>query len=321
VPGPGSTRTQSTRTQSTNRRPTPDNAGEQPDSPATASQRPTPTTAGRRPAPPSRVAGQPDEFLANRTARVANQTTPTLEVFDGFTKVRDFGGPNDRANGINVKYIIKDRQGNMFMFRPADTEAPMRYGPPLGIVQGERYRRGAAAAFIADQLGFETPDVRLGYWNGQKGSLQEWRAGYTKGEDFQADHPQRFDEFWASQQRKDLDAMDYLTAQQDRHAGNIQLRDKGRAGFDLLVIDQDSSFPTSSARFHPTRTLAQLAGHQRPLPDTISKGRADRMRQLDATWPEADLRQWLTKPEVDGARARLTEIITGLNSGTIKVAP
>jgi hypothetical protein len=244
-----------------------------------------------------------------------------MEDISGFIKVRELGGPTDRRNGLSLKYILRDQHGNEFLFKPADTEASMQFGPPLGILQGERYRRAAAAAFVAGQLGVDTPTVRLGEWNGRKGSLQEWRAGYTDGGKFKATNPQRFDEFWASQQRKDFDAMDYLMAQQDRHADNFKLRDKGRAGFDLLAIDQDASFPDSGTRFDPTMSVAQLEPWQRPLPDTIGKGMADRMRQLDANWPEADLRQWLTKPEVDGARARLTEIITGLNSGTTKVAP
>jgi hypothetical protein len=251
---------------------------------------------------------------------VANQTTPTLEIFSGFTQVRQIGGPGGR-DGINVKYILKDQHGDEWMFKPADTEASMNLGPPLGIHRGERYRRAAAAAFIAGQLGIETPAVRLGRWNGMKGSLQQWREGYTKARELKAADSVRFDEFWASQQRKDLDVLDYLIAEQDRHPSNIMLRDNGRGGFDLLAIDQDASFPDSGARFDPETPAADLKGHQRPLPDTISKGLADRVRQLDADWPEADLRQWLTKPEVNGARSRLTEIITGLDNGTIKVAP
>jgi hypothetical protein len=302
APGP-----RTTRTQTPDSRQTPDTADEHPPQAGAANQR-------RAPAP--QVAGSSDKFVANRAARVAQQTHPTLESFDGFTFVLQIGGRGrPPQEGINPKYILADAQGKHWMFKPAAAEEHMRYGPRIGILQGERYRRAAAAAYVADELGIDTPGVRLGEWNGQLGSLQEWRTGFTD-----APRSPRFDEFRDSQQLKDLDALDYVTAQQDRHLGNVQLRDQGQAGFDMLAVDQDASFPTSAQRYDPAYDRNSMS-HQRPIPPTVSKGMADRLRQLYDNWPEAVLRQWLTKAEVDGAYARLTEVITALDTGNLRVAP
>ncbi len=70
----------------------------------------------------------------------------------------------------------------------------MKLGPELGIRTGERWRRALAAAYLAQDLGLNTPYVQLvevrsptgpsGLSNlqqrlvGMVGSLQEWRQGY-----------------------------------------------------------------------------------------------------------------------------------------------
>jgi len=280
-------------------------------------------SAGKGPNTPAtvpKVAGKDDQFVANQAARVANQKSPTLETLSGYTEVKKLGGGTS-GGGINTKHILADRSGKHWLFKPANKESGMLYGPALGIKAGDRWRRAAAAAAIADKLGIDTPGVRLVSWNGQKGSLQEWRPGYQSGNELKAANRARFDEFWGSQQRKDLDAMDYVIAQQDRHMGNVMLKDRGKGkGFDMMAIDQDAAFPTSKRRFDPGNDPQHDRRHyQRPLAGTMSKSMADKVRALDANWPEAELRQWLTKPEVDGARARLKEVVGQLDSGQIAV--
>ena len=101
-------------------------------------------------------------------------------------------GPDD---GINTKYLITTAAGEKWLFKPAAGEANMRFGPELGIRRGERYRRALAAAYLAQGLGLNTPNVQLievGHGPtgpsglsalqrslvGMVGSLQEWRQGY-----------------------------------------------------------------------------------------------------------------------------------------------
>lgn len=279
-----------------------------------------PTPEGQTARRGQKVGGKDDQFLVNKAAQVADRPSPSLEDFSGYQMFKQFGGQGAGGGGINIKYLLRAPDGKFWMFKPARLEERMGYGPAIGIQAGERYRRAAAAAYMADKLGVDTPAVRLGTWNGQKGSLQEWRPGYATAAEVQTTNAQKFQQFWNSQQRKDLDALDYVTAQQDRHTGNVMLKDKPGGGTQVLAIDQDAAFPTSSARFDPKNISTHpRANYQRPLSSTMSNDMARRMRDLDKNWPEADLRQWLTKAEVDGARARLTEIITKLDAGQITV--
>src|SRR5690348_14768389 len=114
--------------------------------------------------------------------------------------------------------------------------------------------------------------------------------------------------------------MDYVTAQQDRHSGNIYLRDRPGGGREVAGIDQDAAFPNSAVRFDP-HVNAGDHRHQRPIPDTVSRAMEGRLRDLARHWPETELRQWLTQDETDGARARLAEIVDGLDNHRITVTP
>jgi hypothetical protein len=267
------------------------------------------------------VAGSPDKFVPHPGSRNAVISAPTAETLQRFTTIRQIGGQGRPAEeGINVKFELRDAGGKRWLFKPANGEVGMRYGTRLGIRQGQRYRRAPAAALIADRLGIPTPKAKVVVYNGQPGSLQEWWTGYEPSSKL-GRGTTAADQFWDSQPRKDLDAMDYVTAQQDRHRGNIYLKEPIHAGAELAAIDQDASFPPTSDRFDPNLPPAKRDNWQRPVPDTLSPQMAARLRSLAAHWPEAELRQWLTKAEADGARVRLQHIVDELAAGRITVTP
>ena len=91
----------------------------------------------------------------------------------------------------------------------------------------------------------------------------------------------------------------------------------------LMLIDQDSSIPADSRRNYEAQEPGR--GHSqkwvRDLPPTVSKQVADKLRGLSERFPEQDLQQWLTQPEIDGLRSRLGVLITKIDSGAIRVVP
>jgi hypothetical protein len=312
-----------TRTPSPAQRPSPPTVGDLPPEPAAPGPAPRSSTTGELGGSTESVlGGSPSKFLPHPTSRSAVSAAPSLEAFDNYTVVRTMGGPNaPTAEGKSYKEVLRDSNGKLWLFKPAGGESNMGFGPPLGIRRYQRYRRAPAAALIAERLGIATPAVKLVTVSGRPGSLQEWWEGYQTVSELKASDRPRFSEFWESQQRKDLDVMDHVIAQQDRHKGNIYVKDRPGGGLDLAAIDQDASFPTGPDRFHPHRTREQLAGWQRELPSTISRDMAGRLRALARNWPEAELRQWLTQPETDGARTRLAQVIAELDAGRITVTP
>jgi hypothetical protein len=304
------------------RTPSPPTVDDLPPGPAAPARRGS-SSAGEFSGPTESVlGGSPGKFLPHAASRAAVSPAPSLERFDNYTLVRTMGGPNaPQAEGKSYKEVLRDSNGKLWLFKPAGGESNMKFGPPLGIQRYQRYRRAPAAALIAERLGIATPEVKLVTVSGRPGSLQEWWTGYQTVSRLKAANRRRFTEFWESQQRKDLDVMDHVIAQQDRHKGNIYVKDKPGGGFDLAAIDQDAAFPTGPERFHPHRTRAELAGWQRELPSTISRDMTTRLRALARHWPEAELRQWLTQPETDGARTRLAQVLAEIDAGRITVTP
>jgi hypothetical protein len=223
------------------------------------------------------------------------------------------------GEGINTKYLLVDAvTGERWLFKPADGEKVMKYGPELGIRTGERWRRALAAAYLAQDLGLNTPYVRLIEMEGVVGSLQEWRQGYEGRPRISNQAQADFDRFWNSRFRHDIDAFDYFIANQDRHKGNVMTRTEDDRPSPML-IDQDSGVPASPERFSKKRTRAELEPWQRDLPPSVSSELADRFHDLAARFPDAELRRWLTDAEVDGLWSRLNEVVDALNSGRIGI--
>jgi hypothetical protein len=130
-------------------------------------------------------------------------------------------------------------------------------------------------------------------------------------------------QFWNSQRRLDMDAFDFFIANQDRNGWNYMIRMEGGEPR-LLLIDQDASIPNEARRNYQSQepgTGHDPEAYVRDLPPTISRDLEQRLRNLEAAFPETELRQWLTQPEVDGLRARLGVLIGKLDSGQIRVVP
>ena len=223
------------------------------------------------------------------------------------------------GEGINTKYLLVDAvTGERWLFKPATGEEGMEFGPELGIQTGERWRRALAAAYLAQDLGLNTPYVRLIEMEGMVGSLQEWRQGYEARPRIRNQAREDFDRFWNSRFRHDIDAFDYFIANQDRHKQNVMIRMEGDRPSTML-IDQDAGIPPSPERFTRMRPRDELEPWQRDLPPSVSSELAGRFRDLAARFPDAELRRWLSDAEVDGLWSRLNEVIDGLNSGRIGI--
>ena len=222
------------------------------------------------------------------------------------------------GEGINTKYLLVDAvTGERWLFKPATGEEPM-YGQELGIQTGQRWRRALAAAYLAQDLGLNTPYVRLIEMEGVVGSLQEWRQGYEARPRIRNQAQADFDRFWNSRFRHDVDAFDYFIANQDRHRRNVMIRMEGDRPSTML-IDQDAGIPPSPERFSRLRPQDELEPWQRDLPPSVSKELAGRFHDLAARFPDAELRRWLTDKEVDGLWSRLNEVVDALNSGRIGI--
>ncbi|HUG48598.1 MAG TPA: hypothetical protein VMP67_09315, partial [Candidatus Limnocylindria bacterium] len=248
-------------------------------------------------------------------ARVPEGLAPAVEhiTWDQWAHIETVG------EGNNLKYILVDATtGERWMFKPAGGEEGMAFGPDLGIETGERWRRALAAAYLSQDLGLETPYVRLVEIDGMVGSLQEWRAGFEARSTIPGPAQANFDAFWNSRFRHDIDAFDYFIANQDRHERNVMIRMEGGRPRRLL-IDQDAGMPPSPERFTAARPRDQLGRWQRDLPPSVSAEVAQRFRELAERFPDAQLRQWLTDAEVDGLWSRLNEVVDDLDSGRIGI--
>jgi hypothetical protein len=237
--------------------------------------------------------------------------------------------PPGSIPGSSERVFLRDANGQLWLFKPAAGETELAFGPNLGIQQHERWRRAAAAAELADRLGFDTPDVFLVEWGGRPGSLQAWREGLQLGREVRRDNRAAFDNFWNSQVRKDMDVFDFLIANQDRHFENYML-DFADGKPKLVLIDQDSAIPADPRRnyesqepgwhadpAHPGRSDPEF--WVRDLPQTVSVEVARSLLTLSKNFPEAELRRFLTQAEVDGIRARLGVLINKLDSGKLAV--
>ena len=283
-------------------------------------------TKGTRPAAPEDLTQlEPGNFLDRDTDEQTGAAAPAAKQLDP----AEWQSMGTVPEGNNPKEILKGPDGQLYMFKPAQGETENPYNEATGITAGQRYRRAAAAAEVMERLGIDTPGVTLVTWRNGPGSLQGYRPELAT-----PSLPSAVGRFENSQARKDLDAADFVLGSMDRHARNYKIEYDGDTP-KLTAFDNDAAFPPSEGRFStpdPSRLgpSAEQVGdlqdyprgnYQREAPATVSEKMAQSLRDLDANFPEADLRQWLTADEVAGARARVRDLVTELDAGTIRVVP
>lgn len=285
---------------------------------------PAGTPAGS--ATPDRPVGNRDQTPAGPTA--TDRTDPTSKLDAETTQLshhwKEVPAPPGISAGRNKLVFLQDPTNptELWIFKPAKGEQELTFGPSVGIEAQERWRRAEAASRLGKDLGFDTPDVHLVDWKGEKGSLQRYRPGFETGDALATRNPDAWKKFWESQSRKDMDVFDFFIANQDRHGENWMIRMEGEDP-KLMLIDQDSSIPADSRRNYEAQEPGR--GHSqkwvRDLPPTVSKQVADKLRGLSERFPEQELQQWLTQPEIDGLRSRLGVLLTKIDSGAIRVVP
>jgi hypothetical protein len=260
----------------------------------------------------------PADLFSARSGGEAERLAPAVERVN----IDQWVHPIQKiGEGINTKYLLVDAvSGERWLFKPAAGEEGMLFGPELGVRTGERWRRALAAAYLAQDLGLNTPYVRLIEMGDMVGSLQEWRQGYAARPRIRNQAQADFDRFWNSRFRHDIDAFDYFIANQDRHQGNVMIRMEGDRPI-AMVIDQDAGIPASPERFsrQPPPSGRSLGSWQRDMPPSVSRELAERFRDLAARFPDAELRKWLTGKEVDGLWSRLNEVVDALDDGRIGI--
>ena len=64
-----------------------------------------------------------------------------------------------------------------------------------------------------------------------------------------------------------------------------------------------------SPRRFPRVPPHEVEGWQRDMPPSVTSELAERFRELAARFPEAELRKWLSKKEVNGLRSRLNDVV------------
>jgi hypothetical protein len=232
--------------------------------------------------------------------------------------------------------VLTLRDGREFVWKPASGEnAGAMLANEAGVAAGDRYRRAAASSQIANSMGIQTPHTEVVVLDGQVGQLQAFEGGeglHNLGEmSVDPAHPAAgaADQVYESQQRLDIDAFDFVTGQMDRHRGNFMVDMDPRTGAlrRLLPIDNDSSLPATPGRYSGPGGAGRMIGRhpitafQRPIPPTISRGLATRMRALVAN-PEPlrnALGENLTPAEINAMLLRLSEVVNAIDSGATQV--
>src|SRR5262249_49407022 len=91
--------------------------------------------------------GKPDLFVDPSRSGRATAKQPVVEKLStqDYQFVRAIGGD---SKGLNVGFILRDpnNPARLWLFKPAELESGMLFGPDVGIAQNERWRRAAASA-------------------------------------------------------------------------------------------------------------------------------------------------------------------------------
>jgi hypothetical protein len=268
----------------------------------------------------------PDRFLHTGSDDLQGTAEPAAYVLDPAAGWRFV---DNLSEGNNPKAILAGPDNELYVFKPREGETENPYGPDIGIEPGQRYRRAPAAALILGRMGIDTPNTWIAEWHGYVGSLQEYRAALAPDQKSTEADLARFRQ---SQLKRDLDAVDFVMGSMDRHEGNFKIEYQGDVPV-LTAYDNDAAFPKGGQRFStpvPSRRgpdaeqIGDLDTHPREhyqteAPAQISREMATRLQEFDRSFPEAELRKYLTAEEVLGVRIRLNDLIMEMRRKTIKI--
>jgi hypothetical protein len=250
-------------------------------------------------------------------APVASPAALDVERLDP-TRYR--AAPPRGLDGTMPKNLLVDStSGKQYLFKPNAPDAPL---PDRALEGGLTYdtiaNRAKASEAVALQLDIDTPAVKIVEYDGQVGSLQEWRTTRNtyREKDLEFDHP----DLWATvksspelaRYRADLDTFDYVLNNLDRNGGNllVSLDDTGKV-IGLTAIDHDLTF---------TRTVDRLVDTvgtwARGLPERYSREMVAKLRVIAAE-PDAFrnvLRSYLSPEEIEASITRVERILDDVDA-------
>lgn len=230
--------------------------------------------------------------IRGAAGRASAEVSPLVEV-ESRTAARL--EPIDPAGHANAAFRVTFEDGSRGVFKPAlGEDAGLRESIPAG----SQWRREIAASEVDQRLGYDlVPRTRaFGDDLHGHGSLQDWAEGAKPSHD-----AARYAE--VDQQR--MAVLDYLVGNTDRHIGNWLTGAAGRP----VAIDNGLSFPTHAVE--PLRSDFIARWIDKPLDaSVVGPLRELNIDELVLTWRRVGLSQ----RAIDGAIARLTEVIDG---GTI----
>jgi hypothetical protein len=280
------------------------------------------------------ASGAIDQKRAARAAAAADDVAPTSTVPDTAPPPAparhmpdveqlspdryrpDAGGMLD---GTMEKHRLVDAEtGQKYLFKPNRADAPIPdRAVEHGVTPDTIANRAKASEVAAQQFDIDTPEVKIVEYDGQVGSLQEWRAtGNTyRLKDLEFEHP----DLWAkvkdspefARHRADLDTFDYVLNNLDRNGGNlfVRLDDNGKViGF--TAIDHDLTFTRTVDRFVDTGSWA------RGLPDRYSREMVAKLRTIAAN-PDGFrnvLRPYLDPAEIEASITRVQRILDDVDA-------
>ena len=277
----------------------------------------------------------------NRTIDNTPASSPPAGAMQPFTppgqkrilKAEDYKVQNITAGANRWKRILthKKKTNEIGLFKPERGEVPIQ--ERTGIKAGQRYARTAAAAYLAEKAGIDTPEAEMVVFTDPKGpdpglnevgSFQKWTTeGDSASKYFnslsKSDYETRINK---SQPKLDLDAFDWVIANMDRHPGNWRVVLNPQTGKvqKVIAIDMDVSLPPGPQRYSGSGRWPHL---QEALPPTISRGLYGKLVEIEKNWAThaKDLAEFIEPAAIQGAHTRLREVLQKVHAGTIKVVP
>jgi hypothetical protein len=224
-------------------------------------------------------------------------------------------------DGTMTKVRLQDATtGKEYLFKPNAPDMPLALrAVDAGMTPDTIANRAKASEVAAHHFEIDSPSVQIVEYDGQVGSLQEWRSSKDTLSLRQMEdrHPDLYARVTASPEyaklRADLDTFDYVVNNLDRNDGNLLLTldDSGNV-VGLAAIDNDLTFTKGVDRFLDTGTWA------RGLPEQYSREMVSKLRVIAAD-PEGmrkALASYLSSEEIEASITRVRRILDDVDAKT-----